>query len=113
MFGLLARYYHLQGNKVAVIVPNEVLAAIQQDMYSPWARKAHDDLFDGRVIDIHYCTYEDFFTAKIPLSMTCLVDEIDSLFFSDAPKLEGNLFISAILLLNKYRVIGMTATFRG
>jgi hypothetical protein len=29
MFGLLARYYNLKGKKVAVVVPNEVLAAIQ------------------------------------------------------------------------------------
>jgi hypothetical protein len=90
-----------------------VLAAIQQDMYSPWASKAHDNLFDAKAVVINYCTYEDFLTAKIPLSTMCLVDEIDSLFFVDAPKLEGDKFISAILLLNKYKVIGMTATFRG
>jgi hypothetical protein len=113
MFGLLARYFNLLGKKVAVIVPNEVLAAIQQDMYSPWASKAHDDLFDRTAITIHYCTYEDFLTAKIPSSTICLVDEIDSLFFSDAPKLEGNMFVSSIILLNKYSVIGMSATFRG
>jgi Rad3-related DNA helicase len=28
MLGLLARHYHLQGKKVAVVVPNEVLASI-------------------------------------------------------------------------------------
>jgi reverse gyrase len=28
MFGLMARYLNLQGKKVAVIVPTEVLAAI-------------------------------------------------------------------------------------
>jgi hypothetical protein len=28
IFGLLARYFNLQGKKVAVVVPNEVLAAI-------------------------------------------------------------------------------------
>ena len=42
-----------------------------------------------------------------------LVDEIDALFFSDKPQLTGTNFLSAILLLNKYKVIGMTATFRG
>jgi uncharacterized protein (DUF1499 family) len=41
------------------------------------------------------------------------VDEIDTLFFNDKPKLKGTKFISVILLLNKYKVIGMTATFRG
>jgi hypothetical protein len=63
MFGLLARYYHLQGKKVAVIVPNEVLATIQQDMYSPWAGKSHSDIFEPNALTINYCTYEDFLTA--------------------------------------------------
>jgi hypothetical protein len=35
------------------------------------------------------------------------------LFFNDTPKLEGSKFSSALLLLNKYQVIGMSATFRG
>jgi hypothetical protein len=102
MFGLLTRYFNLLGTKVAVVVPNEVLAAIQQDMFSPWASKANDDLFDAKAMVINYCTYEDFLTGNIPLSTICLVDEIDFLFFSDSPKLEGDKFISAILLLNKY-----------
>jgi hypothetical protein len=42
-----------------------------------------------------------------------MVDEIDALFFNDKPYLKGSKFLSAILLLNKYRVVGMTATFRG
>jgi len=71
-------------------------------MYSPWTSKAHDDLFDAKALVINYCTYEDFLNGKIPPGTVCLVDEIDSLFFSDAPKLEGDKFISAILLLNKY-----------
>jgi hypothetical protein len=71
-------------------------------MYSPWASKSHSNVFESVAITINYCTYEDFLTAKIPLSTVCLVDEIDSLFFADAPKLEGDKFISAILLLNKY-----------
>jgi hypothetical protein len=44
---------------------------------------------------------------------TLSVDEVDALFFNDKPQLKGTKFISAILLLNKYKVIGMTATFRG
>jgi hypothetical protein len=42
-----------------------------------------------------------------------LVDEIDSLFFADKVELVNGRLISAILLLNKYKVVGMTATFRG
>lgn len=87
MFCLLARYDNLLGKKVTNIVPNEVLAVLQQDMYSPWASKSHSNLFESAAISINYCTYEDFFTAKIPLSTVCLVDEIDSIFFADAPKL--------------------------
>jgi hypothetical protein len=47
------------------------------------------------------------------LDTVLLVDEIDSLFFSDLPSMSGGRLLSAILLLNKYKVIGMTATFRG
>jgi hypothetical protein len=71
-------------------------------MYSPWASKAHDDLFGTKAVTINYCTYEDFLTTKIPLNTICLVDEIDSSFFGDSPKLVGDKFISSILLLNKY-----------
>jgi hypothetical protein len=35
------------------------------------------------------------------------------LFFIDSPVISGNKIVSPILLLNKYKVIGMTATFRG
>ena len=42
-----------------------------------------------------------------------LVDEIDSLFFIDAPKMIKERLISSVLLLNKYKVYGMSATFRG
>jgi hypothetical protein len=66
MFGLLARYYNLQRKKVAVIVPNEVLTAIQQDMYSPWASKSHSNVFEAAANTINYCIYEDFLTGKIP-----------------------------------------------
>ena len=41
MFGLMARYLNTtQGVKVTVVVPNEVLAAIQQDKYCPWASRS-------------------------------------------------------------------------
>lgn len=63
--------------------------------------------------EVFYCTYDDFITGEIPLETVILVDEIDALFFSDKPQLKGTKFLSAILLLNKYKVIGMTATFRG
>lgn len=42
-----------------------------------------------------------------------LIDEIDSLLFADSPVIIGSKFLSAIILLNKYKIIGMTATFRG
>ena len=90
MFGLMSRYFNLKGYKVAVVVPNEVLAAIQQDMYSPWASRAQSKLFDEKEICINYCTYEDFFSGKIPSSTICFVDEIDALFFNDLPELQGN-----------------------
>jgi superfamily II DNA or RNA helicase len=47
------------------------------------------------------------------LDTIILVDEIDALFFNDKPQLKGTNFLSTILLLNKYKIIGMTATFRG
>lgn len=114
MFGLMARYLNLmQGVKVAVVVPNEVLAAIQQDKYCPWASRIQDNLFKKDAKDVFYCTYDDFLTGEIPQDTVILVDEIDALFFNDKPQLKGAKFLSAILLLNKYKVIGMTATFRG
>jgi hypothetical protein len=62
---------------------------------------------------INYCTYNDLLTGTVPFSTILLVDEIDSFFFADAPVVVGNKLLSSILLLNKYKVIGMTATFRG
>jgi hypothetical protein len=47
------------------------------------------------------------------LNSVLFIDEIDSLFFADSPAVTEGKFLSAILLLNKYKVIGMTATFRG
>lgn len=60
-----------------------------------------------------YATYDEFITGNIPFDAIIMVDEIDALFFNDKPELKGTKFLSAILLLNKYKVIGMTATFRG
>ena len=64
-------------------------------------------------VDIHYCTYMDVLNGKIPASAILFIDEIDSFFFADAPRIVEGKLISAILLLNKHKVIGMTATFRG
>jgi superfamily II DNA or RNA helicase len=113
-FGLMACYIKRFFNmKVAVVVPTESLAAYQQKRYAPWASMIGDDLADSTVIDIHYITYDDFLSGDIPVNTFLLVDEIDSLFFSDSPYIKGNRLISAIVLLRKYKVIGMTATFRG
>jgi hypothetical protein len=65
------------------------------------------------LIVISYCTYSDFLYGNVPFDTVALVDEVDSLFFADAPVMSGARLLSAIILLNKYRVIGMTATFRG
>jgi superfamily II DNA or RNA helicase len=90
MFGLMARHVNLErGVKVVVVVPNEVLAAIQQDKYCPWASRVSDDLFDRNTIEVFYCTYEDFRTGNIPLDAVVLVDEVDALFFSDKPEVRG------------------------
>ena len=113
MFGLLARYLNLlHHKKMVVVVPNEALAATQQQRYSPWSSKIGDDLFANNT-DIHYCTYADVLMRKISTDAILLVDEIDSLFFADKVELINGRLLSAILLLNKHKVIGMTATFRG
>ena len=114
MLGLMACYLNrICDLKVAVVVPNDVLAAVQQDKYAPWASRASDDIFKSEAKGVFYCTYEDFLSGKISVETTFLVDEIDSLFFSDTPHVQGGKLLSAILLLNKCKVIGMTATFRG
>ena len=114
MNGVMAKYANkVLGLKVAVIVPNDVLAAVQQDLYCPWANKVHDDIWRANVNGVHYCTYDDFLTGKIPFGTLCFVDEIDSIFFNDKPEVKGVTFISAIILLNKYKFIGLTATLRG
>ena len=52
MLGVMARYIGLVHKvKVVVVVPNEVLAAVQQDKYAPWSSKIGDDLF-SEVVDI-------------------------------------------------------------
>ena len=113
MFGLMARYLNLiLGFKIAVVVPNEVLAASQQQKYAPWASKIGDDLFTNNP-DILYCTYADVLSGKIPATTVLLVDEIDSFFFADKVELVNGRLLSAILILNKHKIIGMTATFRG
>jgi superfamily II DNA or RNA helicase len=113
MFGLMSRYINIiYGNKTVVVVPNEILAASQQKKYAPWASEIGDDLFEVNA-DIHYCTYFDLLTGNIPLNAVLFVDEIDSLFFADVPIIRNTKLISSILLLNKYKIIGMTATFRG
>jgi hypothetical protein len=89
-----------------------VLAAIQQQKYSPWSSKDIGDLFLDNNLS-SYCTYSDLLTGNIPANTILFVDEIDSLFFSDAPIISHNRLLSAVLHLNKYKVIGMTATFRG
>mmetsp|Transcript_34342 Transcript_34342/g.25425 ORF Transcript_34342/g.25425 Transcript_34342/m.25425 type:complete len:138 (-) Transcript_34342:63-476(-) len=114
MFGIMAQWLVQQrGEKVAVVVPSEVLAVTQQDKYAPWASRVYDDLWRAEVAGVFYCTYDDFLTGRIPLNTVLLVDEIDSLFFNDKPAIRGGKFISSVLLLNKYRVLGMSATFRG
>lgn len=72
-----------------------------------------DDLWDPNVKEVHYCTYQNFISGDIPKDTILLIDEIDSLFFTDAPKIIKYMLISSILLLSKYKVYGMSATFRG
>ena len=88
MFGLMARYTNSRrGVKVVVVVPNKVLAAIQQGKYCPWASKVSDDLYREDAKEIFYCTYDDLLSGNIPSDAIIFVDEIDALFFGDAPVL--------------------------
>ena len=73
----------------------------------------HDDLWDDNVKSVYYCTNDDFLTGKIPLNVILLVDEIDLLFFNDLPKIIKGRLISSVLLLSKYKVYVLSATFRG
>ena len=75
--------------------------------------ETRDDLWDPLVKEVHYCTYPDFLSGNIPEDAILLVDEIDTLFFSDTPKIVEARLVSSVLLLSKYRVYGMSATFRG
>jgi hypothetical protein len=66
------------------------------------------------ITDIHYCTYAQFRSGAIPTNSILLVDEVDSLFFDNGRiEIIKDISQSPLLLLNKYKVIGMTATFRG
>jgi hypothetical protein len=62
---------------------------------------------------ISYCTHSDLLAGNIPINTILFIDEIDSLFFSDAPVISGIKLLSSILMMNKYKIVGMTATFRG
>ena len=99
--------------KVVVVTPTDTLASVQQTKFCPLASDVHDDLWDDNVKSIYYCTFDDFLTGKIPLNAILLVDEIDLLFFKDAPKISKGKLISSVVLLNKYKIYGLSATFRG
>lgn len=73
----------------------------------------HDDLWDENVKGIHYCTYENFLTGRVPLNAFLLVDEVDMLFFNDVPKIIKGKLISSVMMLSKYTVYGLSATFKG
>jgi hypothetical protein len=89
MFGLMAHFINTELKcKVAVVVPNETLATIQQDKYCPMSCKVSSALYDQENNDIFYCTYTDLLTGNIPLNTVLLVDEIDSLFFGDQPEVK-------------------------
>jgi hypothetical protein len=76
------------------------------------ASKDGDELFIDNIV-INYCTYTDFLSGRIPTTTVLLIDEIDSLFFAGEVELAQGKLLSGVLLLNKHKVIGMTATFRG
>ena len=99
--------------KVVVVTPTDTLASVQQNKFCPLASDVHDNLWDDKVKNVHYCTYNDLLTGKIPLNAILLVDEIDLLFFKDAPKIINGKLISSVLLLSKYKLYGLSATFRG
>ena len=114
MLGIMATYLNKKfKQKVAVVVPTDTLAAIQQDKCCILFNKTEDDLWDPEVKEVHYCTYQNFLTGNIPKDTILLVDEIDYLFFNDVPKIIKGKLISSVLLLSKYRFYGMSATFRG
>ena len=86
MFGLMACFINTKNKcKVAVVVPNGTLAAIQQDKYCSKSCKVQSALFDEAEMGVFYCTYDDLLTGNIPTTTVLLVDEVDTLFFSDSP----------------------------
>lgn len=114
MIGIMAVFLNQKyKEKVIVATPNDTLASVQQNKFCPSASDVHDDLWDENVKSIHYCTYDDFLTGRIPLNAIILVDEIDLLFFKDVPKIIKGKLISSVLLLSKHQVYGLSATFRG
>ena len=79
-----------------MVVPNQVLAANQQDKHRPWACRVSDDLFNRNTKEVFYHTYEDFLTGEIPLDK--LFGGWDwCTFLQHKPK--GTKLFSAILLL--------------
>lgn len=114
MVGMMAVFLNQKHNeKVVVVTPTDTLASVQQTKFCPIASDVHDNLWDEKVKSVHYCTFDDFLTGKIPLNAILLVDEIDLLFFNDVPKITTGKLISSVLLISKYKVYGLSATFRG
>ena len=82
-------------------------------MYCPWANKAFSNLFESTT-GIFVCIYNDLLGNKIlPKGTVLFIDEVDSMFFEIKPKLLNKSMISPVLLLVRYKVIGLTATLRG
>ena len=82
-------------------------------MYCPWANKAFSNLFED-ISGIFVCIYNDLLGNKIlPKGTILFIDEVDSMFFEIKPKLLDKSLISPVLLLVRYKVIGLTATLRG
>ena len=115
MIYLMARYINIKYPelKIAIAVPGLTLAAKQQHLYCPWANKAFSNLFED-VNGIFVCIHDDLLKSKVlPDGTILFIDEIDSIFFDIKPKLQNKSLISPILILNRYKVIGLTATLRG
>ena len=115
MIYLMARYINMKKPelKIVIAVPGLTLAAKQQHLYCPWANKAFSNLFED-VNGIFVCIHVDLLGKKVlPNSTILFIDEIDSMFFDIKPKLQNKSLISPILVFNRCKVIGLTATLRG